>query len=395
VEARVTASARCAALAVLMMLCSVTRAATQTFADVDRAAVAGIRDGLYPGAVVVIGRRDSILYTRGYGHYTWNPASRVPDVDSTLWDIASITKVVATASSAMRLVDRRRLELDAPVRRYLPRFSGGLKNQVTVRMLLDHTSGLKSYVPIYKRAGRSRTRMINLLYAQPLLRPPGDSAEYSDLNAMLLGLVIESVSGTSLDRFAHAEVFEPLGMGETRFRPPARLKRRIAPAGIWRGQPVPGDVNDQNAAAFGGVAGHAGVFSTGMDLARFAQAWLREGMGPSGPWVSPATLRQFLTRGPRSGTRLLGWDSPELQGEEPSIYGTLITQSAYGHTGFTGTELWIDPSHDLFLVFLTNRAFDPKTRDSVKGLKLVRTELSDAAIRLVPNVCGQELVARC
>jgi CubicO group peptidase (beta-lactamase class C family) len=378
-----------------MMTIPLSPAAAQTYADVDRAALAGIREGLYPGAVVVIGRRDSILYTRGYGHYTWNPASRVPDVDSTLWDVASITKVVATASSAMRLVDRRQLDLDAPVRRYLPRFSGGLKNQVTVRMLLDHTSGLKSYVPIYKKAGRSRTRMIDLLYAQPLLRSPGDSAEYSDLNAMLLGLVIESASGARLDAFAQAEVFGPLDMTETRFRPPARLKRRIAPAGIWRGRPVPGDVTDQNAAAFGGVAGHAGVFSTGMDLARFAQVWLREGVGPDGPWVSPATMRQFLTRGPRSGTRLLGWDSPELEGEEPSIYGTLISQSAYGHTGFTGTELWIDPVHDLFLVFLTNRAFDPKTRDSVKGLKVVRTDVSDAAIRLVPHSCAQQLVARC
>jgi CubicO group peptidase (beta-lactamase class C family) len=370
-------------------------AAAQSFTDVDRAAQAGIREGLYPGAVVIIGRRDSILYSRGYGHFTWNPASRVPDPDSTLWDIASITKVVATAASAMRLVDQGKLDLDAPVRRFLPRFSGGLKNQVTVRMLLDHTSGLKSYVPIYRKAGRSRTRMVNLLYAQPLLRPPGDSAEYSDLNAMLLGLLIESVSGTTLDRFADTAVFDPLGMTETRFRPPDRLRRRIAPAGIWRGQPVPGDVNDQNAAAFGGVAGHAGVFSTATDLATFAQVWLREGMGPTGPWVQPATMRQFLTKGPRSGTRLLGWDSPELNGEEPSIYGTLITQSAYGHTGFTGTELWIDPSHDLFLVFLTNRAFDPKARDSVKGLKLVRTELSDAAIRLVPHTCPQELVSRC
>ena len=370
-------------------------AAAQTFLEVDRAVLAGIREGLYPGAVVVIGRRDSILYARGYGHFTWNPASRVPDPDSTLWDIASITKVVATAASAMRLVDEGRLDLDAPVRRHLPRFAGGLKNKVTVRMLLDHTSGLKSYVPMYRKAGRSRTRMVNALYAQPLVRPPGDSAEYSDLNAMLLGLLVESVSGTSLDRFAEREVFDPLGMTETRFRPPARLRRRIAPAGIWRGEPVPGDVNDQNAAAFGGVAGHAGVFSTGRDLARFAQVWLRDGVGTSGRWVQPATLRQFLIRGPRSGTRLLGWDSPELNGEEPSIYGTLITQSAYGHTGFTGTELWVDPSHDLFLVFLTNRAFDPKARDSVKGLKVVRTELSDAAIRLVPHTCPQELVTRC
>jgi CubicO group peptidase (beta-lactamase class C family) len=389
-----TAAGRRGVVAILMIL-STTPAAAQTFAQVDEAAFAGIRQGLYPGAVVVIGRRDSILYARGYGHFTWNPASRVPDPDSTLWDIASITKVVASAASAMRLVDQGKLDLDAPVGRYLPRFSGGLKKQVTVRMLLDHTSGLKPYEPIYRRAGRSRSRMIKLLYAQPLVRPPGDSAAYSDLNAMLLGLVIESASRTSLDRFADVEVFNPLGMEQTSYLVPARLKRRTVPSGIWRGEPVPGDVNDQNAAAFGGVAGHAGVFSTGMDLARFAQVWLRDGMGPDGPWVGPATMRQFLTRGARSGTRLLGWDSPELNGEEPSIYGTLISQSAYGHTGFTGTELWIDPTHDLFLVFLTNRTFDPKAQDSLKGLKALRTEMSDAAIRLVPHSCAQDLVSRC
>jgi CubicO group peptidase (beta-lactamase class C family) len=386
---------RLALVAALMTTITAAPAAAQTYAQVDRAVQAGIRDGLYPGAVVVIGRRDSILYSRGYGHFTWNSASRVPEPDSTLWDIASITKVVATASSAMRLVDRGELDLDAPVGRYLPRFSGGLKNQVTVRMLLDHTSGLKSYAPIYQQAGGSRSRMISLLYAQPLMRPPGDSAEYSDFNAMLLGLLIESISGTTLDRFADTAVFNPLGMTETRFRLPVRLKRRTAPSGMWRGEPVPGDVNDQNAAAFGGVAGHAGVFSTGTDLARFAQVWLRGGMGPAGSWVSPATMRQFLTKGPRSGTRLLGWDSPELNGEEPSIFGTLISPSAYGHTGFTGTELWIDPVRDLFLVFLTNRAFDPKTRNSLKGLKVVRIALSDAAIRLVPHACGQELVSTC
>jgi CubicO group peptidase (beta-lactamase class C family) len=382
----------------MTMLAAVTvvsPAAAQSFTMVDDAVRAGIQEGLYPGAVVVVGRRDSILYTRGYGHFTWNPASRVPDADSTYWDIASITKVVATAASAMRLVDRGRLDLDAPVRRYLPRFSGGLKNQVTVRMLLDHTSGLKSYAPLYRKARSRRRRMIDLLYAQPLVRAPGDSAEYSDFNAMLLGLVIERVTGSSLDRVAEREVWQPLGMTHTRYRMPARLKPRTVPSGIWRGQPVPGDVNDQNAAAMGGVSGHAGVFTTASDLARFAQVWLRNGMGVDGVWVTPGTLRTFLSRSPNSGSRLLGWDTPQFDGEEPSIFGTLISDAAYGHTGFTGTQVWIDPTNDLFLVFLTNRAFDPRARDSLKGLKAVRTSLSDAAIRLVPHACKQELVSSC
>ncbi len=380
--------------ALLAVALSPASGAAQSFAGVDEAVRQGIARGLYPGAVVIVGRRDSILYSRGYGHYTWNPASRVPDADSTLWDIASITKVVATSATALRLVDQRKLDLDAPVRRYLPRFSGGLKNQVTVRMLLDHTSGLKSYVPIYRKA-RSRARAVNLLYAQPLLRAPGDSAEYSDLNALFLGMIIEKVTGLPLDKAAEREVFRPLGLEETRFRPAARLRRRIVPSGVWRGQPVSGAVNDQNAVVFGGVAGHAGVFSTAADLARYAQVWLRKGVGPEGRWVGEQTMETFLAIGPRSGTRALGWDTPDLNAEEPSIFGTLISKAAYGHTGFTGTELWIDPTHDLFLVFLTNRAFDPKSRDSLKELKLVRTEVSDAAIRLVPHACAQDLVARC
>ncbi|MFL5492896.1 MAG: serine hydrolase domain-containing protein [Gemmatimonadales bacterium] len=370
-------------------------AAAQSLGEIDAAVRSGIEAGLYPGAVVVIGRRDSVLYTRGYGHFTWDPASPVPRVDSTLWDLASISKVVGTASSALRLVDQGRLDLDAPVRRYLPRFSGGPKNLVTVRMLLDHTSGLKSYVPIYLKAHGSRARAIDLLFAQPLLRPPGDSAEYSDLNALLLGLIVEKVGKMPLDRFAAREVFTPLGMRQTLYRPSARLRRRIVPSGMWRGQPVPGDVNDQNAVAFGGVAGHAGVFSTGMDLARFAQVWLRGGIGPEGRWVRTATMGRFLAHGANSGSRLLGWDSPELGLEEPSVFGTLISEAAYGHTGFTGTELWIDPARDLFLVFLTNRTFDPRARDSMHGLKTVRASLSDAAIRLVPHGCTQELAARC
>jgi len=387
-----------AALAVLALMVSTPPLPAQSFDLVDQSVRRGIERGLYPGAVVVIGRRDSVLYARGYGHFTWNPASAVPRPDSTLWDIASITKVVATASTALRLVDAGRLDLDAQVRRYLPRFTGGAKDRVTVRMLLDHTSGLRSYVPIYQRARGKRDRAINLLYAQPLIRQPGDSAEYSDLNAMLLGLVIEKVSGLPLDRAAHREVFEPLGLTQTMYRPPRSLRPRIVPSGLWRGQPVPGDVNDQNAVAFGNVAGHAGVFSTGVDLARFAQAWLRNGVGPQGTWVRPVTVARFLQRGENSGSRRLGWDSPEQPQEledEPSVFGTLISDAAYGHTGFTGTELWVDPAHDLFLVFLTNRAFDPQVPESGKELRLVRAELSDAALRLVPRVCEQELVARC
>jgi CubicO group peptidase (beta-lactamase class C family) len=382
-------------LAVIAAVCClVTPSRAQSFAEIDRAVAQGIERGIYPGAVVVVGRSDSIIYARGYGHFTWSRASQVPRPDSTLWDIASISKVVGTASAVMRLVDGGRLDLNAPLRRYLPKFSGGLKDQVTVRMLLDHTSGLRSYAPFFKRA-RSRAAAIELLYAERPTRRPGDLPVYSDLNAMFLGLVVEAVARMPLDRFVTTEVFVPLGLEQTTYHPSPAMRRRTVPTALWRGHPIQGQVNDPNAAILGGAAGHAGIFSTGMDLARYAQVWLRSGAGPHGQWVSGTTIRRFLTRGVNSGPRLLGWDTPELNLPEPSLFGTLISDAAYGHTGFTGTELLIDPTRDLFLVFLTNRTFDPRVRDSLHRLRDVRVELSDAAVRLVPHACQQELIAQC
>jgi CubicO group peptidase (beta-lactamase class C family) len=179
------------------------------------------------------------------------------------------------------------------------------------------------------------------------------------------------------------------------YQPSPAARRRTVPSAVWRGFPVQGQVNDPNAAILGGAAGHAGIFATGMDLARYAQVWLWNGVGPRGQWVNAATVKRFLTPGSNSGPRLLGWDTPERNKDEPSLYGTLISKAAYGHTGFTGTELWIDPTNDLFLVFLTNRTFDPRGRNAAHGLRSIRTELSDAALRLVPRACQQDLVAQC
>jgi CubicO group peptidase (beta-lactamase class C family) len=368
----------------------------QEFGAVDAAVRAGIRRGLYPGAVVVIGRADTVLYARGYGHLTWSAGSATPDPDSTIWDLASLSKVVGTTSAVLRMVDAGTLSLDVPVSRILPRFSGGAKDRVTVRMLLDHTSGLPPWVPFY-RSARSADGVIDRLYAEPLNRAPGDSAEYSDLNAMLLGLVIEQVAGRPLDAVVESEVLRPLGLERTLYRPPAALRKWIAPTGRYRGRPVRGEVNDQNAARLGGVAGHAGLFSTGRDLARFAQVWLRRGVGPTGRWVRAETMRLFLTPGAHSGTRLLGWDGPTLDAppDDPSVFGTLAGPSTYGHTGWTGTELWIDPTRDLFLVFLTNRSYDPRARRSIEKLKLVRAQVSDATLRAVPARCDAEHLIGC
>jgi CubicO group peptidase (beta-lactamase class C family) len=328
--------------------------------------------------VVVIGRRDSVLYAEGFGGLTWERNSPAPSPARTLWDLASLTKVVATSSATMVLVDQGRVALDAPVARYLPRFTGENRERVTVRMLLDHTSGLPAYIAFHRLAA-NRGAAIDMLYRQPLMRQPGAASVYSDLNAILLGLLVEAVSAEPLDVFTSSAVLAPLGLTSTRFMTGLPAQATIAPGRMVSGRPAPGRVDDDNAFLFGGVAGHAGLFSTGDDLARFAQSWLRQGSITTTPWVHATTMREFLSRRPESGTRLLGWDTPDLSGG-PSVFGSHPGPRTYGHTGWTGTMLWIDPVKDLFVVFLTNRSLQPKVRRSLTALRDFRSSLSDLAL---------------
>jgi CubicO group peptidase (beta-lactamase class C family) len=344
----------------------------------------GIHRGAYPGAAVVIGRRDTILFAKGYGRLTWAAGSAAADPDSTLWDVASLTKVIVTATALMLLVERGRVDLHAPVARYLPQFNGPGTAAVTVRHLLTHTSGLRATMPLYRDA-RDSAEALRLVFAATPLTPPGARMVYSDLNAILLGEIVRRAGGMSLDVFATREIFAPLGLEQMWFRPPRRLARRIAPTGVWRGHPVAGVVNDQNAARLGGVAGHAGLFGTAADLARFAQVMLREGAPPDGPRLLKAeTVRAFtaIAVPARRGTsaRTLGWEALPT-GETVSSAGTLLGLRSYGHTGWTGTSLWIDPERGLFVLLLTNRSYAPRARRSFTILKEVRGRVADAAAR--------------
>jgi CubicO group peptidase (beta-lactamase class C family) len=355
-----------------------------TFAAVARVVQRGIQEGVYPGAVVVVGRRDTILYSAGFGHVTWARAASAPSAGDTRWDLASLTKVVATASAVLVLVDQGKVVLDAPVAQYLPRFTGGGRERVTVRMLLDHTSGLPAYLPLYRLAS-TRNGALRMLYRQSLRHPPGTVTEYSDLNGILLGLLVEAVSGSPLDRFATQAVFAPLGMTSTAFAPDLPRGVPVAPSRRVGCCAVAGRVNDENAFFLGGVSGHAGLFSTGLDLARFAQTWLRNGAPPAAdkPWVSPSVLQQFLERLPGE-RRALGWDvpTPVEDSGRPSVYGASICACAFGHTGWTGTMLWVDPTADLFMVFLTNRSLEPRIRNSITVLRDLRTRLSEEVLAI-------------
>jgi CubicO group peptidase (beta-lactamase class C family) len=368
--------------AVLLVFCIATPSLpAQRFAPVDAAIDGGIADGIYPGAVVVIGTADTILYARGYGHFTWNASSSTPDPAMTRWDLASLSKILGTTSAAAVLVQQKRLELDAKVWQYLPEFSGGAKQNVTVRMLLNHTSGMPAYKQLWKVA-TDPAEARKALLAVPLQRAPGASAVYSDLNAMLAGMLIERITHKPLDQFADSAVFQPLHMSLTGYRPASSERSHIAPTGRYHGQPVAGVVNDQNAVVLGGVSGHAGLFSSGVDMAHFAQAWLRAAQG-HGNWINRSTVSDFLAKSQTSGSRVVGWDTPDPPNtRKPSLFGLCATTTTYGHTGWTGTELWFDPVQNIFVVLLTNRAYDPRTpKASFLQLKQVRARVADAARR--------------
>ena len=346
----------------------------------------GIRRGAYPGAALVVGRRDTVLFSKGYGHLTWSASSAAVDPDSTIYDLASLTKVIVTTPAMMLLVERGRVRLDAPVATYLPEFTGPGTGRITVRDLLAHTSGLRADLPDpeLKALPDSAALMRRVLGEAPRVAPE-TRVIYSDLNAILLGEIACRVTGEALPAFVGREIFAPLGLRATMFRPPARVRPRIAPTGVWRGRPVAGVVNDGSAAKLGGVSGNAGLFGTAADVARFAQLMLREGTLPGGARLLRAeTVRRFTTKAADFGhgteARALGWQALPT-GETISSAGTLFGPRSYGHSGWTGTSLWIDPDRDLFVVLLTNRAFAPRARRPFTVLKEVRGGLADAAAR--------------
>ena len=346
----------------------------------------GIRGGVYPGAALVVGRHDTILFAKGYGHLTWNSGSAAITVDSTLWDLASLTKVVATTPAMMLLVEQGKVALDSPVVHYLPEFNSPGTAAITVRHLLTHTSGLRATLPL-REAADSAAALLMVLTTVPIA-PPGKQMVYSDLNAILLGEIIRRVSGSPLDVFATRAIYTPLGLEEDLlFRPPRRLEKRAAPTGLWRGHPIAGVVNDPSAGMLGGVSGNAGLFATARGVARFAQFMLNDGALPGHSRLVKHETVQLFTQiavPARHGVsaRTLGWEALPT-GEETSSAGTLFGPRSYGHTGWTGTSLWIDPDRDVFVLLLTNRAFDPRTGKSFTKLKEVRGRAADAAARAI------------
>ncbi|MGH9334461.1 MAG: serine hydrolase, partial [Vicinamibacteria bacterium] len=354
---------------------------------VEKVVAEAIEGETAPGAVFLVARRGKVVLEKAVGRLSYDEKAARATVDS-LYDIASLTKVVVTTTLAMIFHERGLLDLEGPVSSYLPEFRGGGKERVLVEDLLAHSGGLLWWTELYKKfegkpPAEAKRGYLAAIVETPLDYPPRSKMVYSDLGIMLLGEILERITGRDFEALARDEVLLPLGMNETMFRPGASLLSRIAPTERdgWRGRVVHGEVHDENAYGLGGVAPHAGLFSTVRSLGRFAQMMLNGGAYGGRRLLNPGTIALFTRRAELvpGSSRALGWDTPS----DPSSAGAYFSASAYGHTGFTGTSLWIDPERELFAILLTNRVHP--TRENPKMLEL-RPAFHDAVQKAIVDL---------
>jgi len=367
---------------------STTAKEQDRFAPLDALLKDAVEKGRAPGAVLLVGHNGTFVYRKAYGYRSLDPSKEPMTVD-TIFDMASLTKVMATTSCVMRLVQLGQVKLNDPVAKYIPEFAQNGKDDVTVRQLLTHYSGLRPDLDL-KKYWSGLEEGYNRANAEKLINPPGSVFVYSDINFVVLGELVQKVGGMPLDQYSQTYIFGPLGMTWTRFLPPAEWKPRIAPTerDERSGQMLRGVVHDPTARQMGGVAGDAGVFSTADDVAKFAQALLNGGAPVFSPWI---VEKMTTPQQPPNLTdvRGLGWD---IDSPFSSNRGELLPVGSFGHTGFTGTSLWIDPTTNTYIILLTN-AVHIKEGNVIT----LRTEVATAvaaALQLQPSEEQKVRVAR-
>ena len=354
---------------------------------IDRVMERAVRDGAFPGAAIAVGRDGVLLRLQGYGRLSHAGAEVTQD---TPYDLASLTKVVGTTAAAMRLVEQNKLDLDATVTSYLPGYRSLGKDRVTVRQLLAHTAGHRAWYPFWSQGATDRRAVLEFIYADTLQYRPGARSRYSDFDMILLGEVLEQVAGEPLAQVFQGQVFDPLAMDATGFRPVGAVDRAVAPTEsdrAFRGRVLQGEVHDEAASVMGGVAGHAGLFSTARDMARFAYTMANGGAGYGTRLVRRTTLERFTEPVRLRSTYPTGLGWMVNSGRGNSSAGEMGPR-AFGHTGYTGTSIWIDPDQQSFVVLLSNRVH-PSRRN--RRIREVRPALADAlveAIRTPPGLAS-------
>ncbi len=348
------------------------------FKKIDGVMESAVKDSAFPGAVLLVAKSGIVVHNKGYGFFDYGVYSKPVD-ENTIYDLASVTKVIATTSAVMRLVDEGKLNLSDPIVKHFPRFGQNGKERITLYNLMVHNSGLPAWRRFYDFC-KDAWCVVDSVFATGLVYKTGDSTIYSDLGLITIGKLIEKLSGVGLDKYADSVFFKPLGMRTTMYNPPAMLLPRTAPTEIddyWQktGVAVRGRVHDENAAVLGGVSGHAGLFSTTSDLAIMMQMLLNGGTYGGKRYIKEETVKQFTTRQSQKTSRGIGWDT---KSSDRSFSGTLTSMKTFLHTGFTGTSVVADPEKGIIVVFLTNRVHPIRSNTRIFD---VRPKVHDAVMK--------------
>jgi len=366
------------------------------FSTADKIIDDAIRSQAFPSAVLIVGNSKGIIYQNAYGRLTYGDESQLTTL-RTIYDLASVTKVIATTSAIMYLYDEGKIDLNAPVVSYIPEFNNNGKSDITVYNLLVHNSGLTAWTPFYQDPNMDSPQKVkDAIYNCVKEYPTGTRTLYSDYNAFLLGEIVERISGSKLDKFCKDNIFSRLNMTDTYFLVPMSEDYRIAPTEndtYWRNQLLVGYVHDELAAILEGVSGNAGLFSTGPDLFKFMQMMLNYGRYTDERRMSPqplqdtmfsySTVELFTQRATGLGysnSRALGWETKPEPTKYPPACGNKFSANCFGHTGYTGTSVWCDRDKDLIVIFLTNRVYPTRSNDEIRN---VRPKLHDEICRIM------------
>ena len=366
------------------------------FEKVESIISSGISNNYYPGAQILIGNENGILFEKSFGNFTYDENSRVVTEES-IFDIASLTKVVATTSAVMLLYQEKKIDLNDAVVKYIPESSNNGKEDITILNLLLHNSGLKAFIPFYKYYN-SKEEVLNAIYNTVPDYQINSKFVYSDLNAILLGIVVENVSGMPLDSFCNVNIFKKLNMQSTMYNPDEKTIENILPTEndtYWRNRQLKGEVHDEAASMLGGVAGNAGLFSNASDLYKLLRVYLNGGkyFNPYTRGLTeevlflPETVELFTTRFTElsyKNSRALGWDTkPDVSKSKYRMpCGELISDNCFGHTGYTGTSIWCDKDRKIVIIFLTNRVYP--SRDN-EGIRDIRPEIHNAVFEIISS----------
>ncbi|MCI0449131.1 MAG: beta-lactamase family protein [Chlorobi bacterium] len=394
-SAKITEIKICHIITALILLTSSNISTAQQsydFSSVDRLIEDAVRSQAFPSAVLIVGNLKQVIYENSYGRLTYDENSEITTL-RTIYDLASVTKVIATTAAIMKLYKENKIDLNAPVAGYIPEFNNNGKSDITVMNLLVHNSGLTAWTPFYQDTNMSEPQKVKeAVYSCTKEYSTGTQTIYSDYNAFLLGELVERISGKKLDKFCKENIFRPLSMTETFFLAPVSEDYRIAPTeydSYWRNQLLIGYVHDEMAALLEGVSGNAGLFSTAPDLYKFMKMMLNKGIYKEpgsthyDTLFNSETVELFTSKVTGLGynnTRALGWETKPEPTKYPPQCGYKFSNNCFGHTGYTGTSVWADKDKDLIIIFLTNRVYPKRGNEEIR---VIRPKIHDEVCRIM------------